>query len=51
MAKTNPWYSTQTRDVHHDETECNTGNNIEEEYKASGTGNLPKCAECTRISG
>jgi len=51
MAKTNPWYSTKTKDVHHDETECNTGNNIEAEYKASGTGGLPKCEECKRISG
>jgi len=51
MAKTSPWYSTKTMDVYHDETECNTGNNIEQEYIAQGTGNLPKCKECEGISG
>ncbi len=51
MAKTDPWYSTKTMDRYHDETECNTGNNIEQENIAQGTGNLPKCEECIRISG
>lgn len=51
MAKTNPWYSTLTRDVYHDETTCHIGNNIERENVAQGTGNLPKCKECKRISG
>jgi hypothetical protein len=51
MAKTSPWYSTKTKDVYHDETKCNTGNNIEQENVAKGTGGLPKCTECKRISG
>lgn len=51
MAKKSPWYSTLTRDVHHDESTCHIGNNIESENVASGTGGLPKCKECKRISG
>jgi hypothetical protein len=48
MAKTNPWYSIKQMDVHHNSTLCNTGNNIEKEYRRQGTGNLPRCKECTR---
>ncbi len=51
MAKTDPWYSKVTMDVYHDETECNTGNNIETENVVKGTGGLPKCSECKGISG
>ena len=51
MAKKSPWYSTLTMDVHHDETTCHIGNNIEPENVAQGTGGLRKCDECTRISG
>jgi hypothetical protein len=36
---------------YHDESECNTGNNIEKENIRPGTGGLPKCHECRRISG
>ena len=36
---------------YHDETECNTGNNIEKENRRPGTGGLTKCHECRRISG
>jgi len=48
MAKVAPWYSRRTRDVHHNSTLCDTGNNIERENRASGTGGLPRCKECTR---
>jgi hypothetical protein len=51
MAKTSPWYSKKTMDVHHNETECTTGNNIEPENIAYGTGDLSKCSECKSISG
>ena len=55
MAKTDPWHSVleegKSDGIYHDETNCNTGNNIEQEYRRSGTGNLDKCAECRRISG
>jgi len=51
MAKVDPWYSKLTLDVHHDETTCHIGNNIEPENVAQGTGGLDKCKECVRISG
>jgi len=53
MAKTTPWHSTRPDDnkVHHDETRCTEGNNIEARYRKSGTGGFPKCARCRQISG
>lgn len=42
--KTAPWHSSKTMDVDHDDTDCNSGNNIEDEYRRDGTGNLPLCA-------
>lgn len=51
MAKVSPFHSTKEMRVHHDESKCTTGNNIEKQYRKSGTGGLPKCAECRRISG
>lgn len=35
--KKSPWHSIK-QSVHHDNTECNTGNNIERENLRSGTG-------------
>ena len=32
--------------VHQDNTECNTGNNIERENLRQGTGGKPLCKEC-----
>lgn len=49
MPQTSPWYSTKQREVHHNHTECNAGNNIEQEYVAQGTGGLPLCSECSRL--
>lgn len=49
MAKASPWYSIREMDVHHDNTDCNTGNNIERENRRSGTGGLPRCKECARL--
>ena len=51
MAKTSPWHSKVTKDVYHDETRCETGDNIEPENIVQGTGGLRKCDECVRISG
>lgn len=48
MAKVDPWYSRRTRDVYHNSTACDTGNNIEREYREPGTGGLPRCQECAR---
>ncbi|BAN00347.1 hypothetical protein YM304_00330 [Ilumatobacter coccineus YM16-304] len=46
--KTAPWHSIKST-VHHDNTSCNTGNNIESENKRSGTGGKPKCSECKSL--
>ncbi|GGA60178.1 hypothetical protein GCM10011499_33010 [Pelagibacterium lentulum] len=53
MAKRSPWHSKapNSRKVHHDETTCTEGNNIESYNKVSGTGGYPKCDHCRRISG
>lgn len=46
--KTSPWHSIK-QSVHHDNTSCNTGNNIESENRRSGTGGKPLCSECDRL--
>ena len=38
------------RRVYHTCSNCTEGNNIEKENKVSGTGGLPKCDHCTRLS-
>lgn len=48
MAKKAPWHSVKA-DVYHDDSSCNTGNNIEIENWRQGTGGKPKCAECKRL--
>lgn len=48
LMKTSPWHSIK-QTVHHDNTDCNTGNNIEVENRRSGTGGKPLCAECRRL--
>lgn len=49
MTRVSPFYSTLKKDVHHDQSACTEGNNIESRYKAPGTGNLPKCSHCARL--
>lgn len=49
MAKRSPWHSIKSN-VHHDNTNCNTGNNIERENLRAGTGGRPLCEECRRLS-
>jgi hypothetical protein len=49
MAKKDPWYSIK-QSVHHNNTNCNTGNNIEKENIRQGTGGKPLCSECSRLS-
>ena len=48
MPKKSPWHSIK-EDVHHDNTNCNTGNNIETENLRQGTGNKKQCLECKRL--
>jgi hypothetical protein len=47
MPKTNPWHSVKAH-VHHHNTNCNTGNNIEKENVRQGDGGKPLCDECAR---
>lgn len=49
MSKVAPWHSKKTKDVHHDNSKCTLGNNIEPENRVSGTGGLPKCSQCERL--
>lgn len=49
MPKKAAWHSIK-QDVHHNNTECNTGNNIETENLRSGTGGKPLCKECERCN-
>ncbi len=52
MGKVSAWHSKLPNDpkVYHDNTECNTGNNIEKENRTSGTGGRPQCKECAGLS-
>jgi hypothetical protein len=49
MPKTSPWHSIK-EPVHHNNTTCKTGNNIEKENLRPGTGGLPLCKECTKYN-
>jgi hypothetical protein len=46
--KKSPWHSIK-QNVYHNDTDCNTGNNIERENIRQGTGGKPLCAECARL--
>jgi hypothetical protein len=48
MAKTSPFHSIKQH-VHHNDTECTEGNDIERENWRSGTGGKPLCDHCKRI--
>ena len=48
--KTSPWYSIRPGEtVHHDNTKCTEGNNIEAYYRRQGTGGLPLCHHCKQL--
>ncbi len=49
MPTTSPWHSIK-QDIHHNNTNCNTGNNIEQENRRSGTGGKVLCEECTELN-
>lgn len=50
IMKTNPFHSKLPgTDVHHNNTSCTTGNNIESYNKVAGTGGLPLCGQCSRL--
>lgn len=49
MPKKSPWHSIK-ENVHHNNSNCNTGNNIERENRREGTGNKPLCKECAALN-
>ena len=48
MAKTSPFHG-ENRPVHHNNTSCTEGNNIESKNRKSGTGGKPLCSHCARL--
>jgi len=50
MVETSPWHSVK-EDVHHDNTDCTEGNNIEPENRREGTGGKRKCKRCKQLDG
>ena len=48
MSKTQPFHSIK-QNVHHNNTSCTEGNNIERENWRSGTGGKPLCSRCARL--
>jgi len=51
MAKVSPFHSVRpnTRNVYHNNDKCTEGNNIETQYKRSGTDGRPLCDHCNRL--
>jgi hypothetical protein len=51
MPRVAPFHSKRPGEtVHHDNSACTEGNNIEKYYLASGTGGRPLCAHCARLN-
>lgn len=49
MPKAPSWHSIKSQ-VYHNNTACNTGNNIERENRRSGTGDKKLCSECANLN-
>lgn len=49
MPRKSPWHSIK-QSVHHDNTVCTEGNNIERENLRQGTGNMPLCKRCAELN-
>lgn len=49
MPRIRPWHSVKSN-RHHNNTNCDTGNNIERENLRSGTGGRPLCADCADLN-
>jgi hypothetical protein len=49
MPRTYPWHSLLSP-VHHNNTWCTEGNNIEPRYRQQGTGGKPLCSHCARLN-
>jgi len=51
MPKVNPFHSKQAgTEVHHNNSKCTEGNNIETYNKTSGTGGLRLCSNCKDLN-
>lgn len=48
MAKVAAFHSVKQH-VHHDDTRCTEGNNIEKVNLRAGTGGKPKCSHCQKL--
>jgi hypothetical protein len=48
MPRKSPWHSIK-QSVHHDNTLCTEGNNIEHEHLRQGTGGKPLCQLCRKL--
>jgi transposase-like protein len=49
MAKVAAFHSVKQH-VHHNNTSCTEGNNIEKENLRSGTGGKPLCSHCAKLN-
>jgi hypothetical protein len=49
MPKAAPWHSIK-QPVHHNNTACTEGNNIERENYREGTGGKPLCQRCAELN-
>jgi hypothetical protein len=51
MAKVAPFHTVKPNasNIHHNNDKCTEGNNIEAQYKKSGTGGRPLCAHCANL--
>lgn len=49
MGKRSPWHSVK-QSTYHNNSNCNTGNNIERENVRQGTGGKRLCAECAALN-
>jgi hypothetical protein len=55
MAKVDPFhtdspeYLPSHRNVFHDQSECDYGEEIKPEHRRPGTGERPRCKECERL--
>lgn len=52
MPKKSPWHSIKLSapHVYHDNSSCNSGNNIEKENVRQGTDGRPLCTECKDLN-
>ena len=55
MAKVTPYHTSSTeyppthRNVYHDHDDCHYGKAIKTSHREAGTGNKPRCSECTKL--